>query len=188
MLGASIAACVGLDQGTKAWAGYALQDAGRQSFWSDCLRLEYALNSGGFLSLGSEWSPSARFALFIVFNLVLVVGLAAYLIGLPRATSLAKRGAALLLAGGIGNLIDRLTQDGHVIDFLNLGLGRLRTGIFNVADVAIMIGAVLLALGNWRPLPDPCDTEVAVDTPATRRRSRPSAAEKRPSLDKTVTP
>jgi signal peptidase II len=47
--------------------------------------------------------------------------------------------------GGIGNLLDRVFYDGRVIDFMNLGIGRLRTGIFNVADVYITIGILLLA-------------------------------------------
>ena len=53
---------------------------------------------------------------------------------------------ALLLAGGIGNLLDRLFHGGLVIDFLNMGIGPLRTGIFNVADMAIMAGFALLFL------------------------------------------
>ena len=52
----------------------------------------------------------------------------------------------LLLAGGIGNLIDRTFHGGLVIDFLNVGIGPLRTGIFNVADMAIMAGFGLLIL------------------------------------------
>lgn len=44
----------------------------------------------------------------------------------------------------MGNLIDRVFQDGQVIDFLHLGVGTLRTGIFNVADVAITCGAMML--------------------------------------------
>jgi len=51
-----------------------------------------------------------------------------------------------LLAGGIGNLIDRLFHNGLVIDFLNVGIGPIRTGIFNVADMAIMAGFGILLL------------------------------------------
>jgi signal peptidase II len=66
---------------------------------------------------------------------------------------------ALFLGGGIGNLIDRLTNDGRVIDFMHIGFGFLRTGIFNVADMALMTGVVLLALYSYwtrksPPLPD----------------------------------
>jgi lipoprotein signal peptidase len=55
----------------------------------------------------------------------------------------------LFLAGGLSNLADRLAI-GSVIDFLNVGIGQVRTGIFNVADVAIMTGAALVL---WDALP-----------------------------------
>lgn len=60
-------------------------------------------------------------------------------------------GLRLALGGAIGNLIDRVRFDGLVIDFMNLGIGPLRTGIFNVADVAISVGAVLLILPHFAP-------------------------------------
>jgi signal peptidase II len=54
----------------------------------------------------------------------------------------------LIVAGGAANLLDRLAY-GAVVDFLNLGIGgRLRTGIFNVADLAIAAGAAVLALSS----------------------------------------
>ena len=54
----------------------------------------------------------------------------------------------LVSAGGVGNLVDCIVRNGHVIDFMNLGLGPVRTGIFNVADVQIMVGLGLLLLAR----------------------------------------
>jgi len=55
---------------------------------------------------------------------------------------------SLILSGGVGNIIDRLSHDGRVVDFMNMGIGAgrwsLRTGIFNVADLAIVGGLLLL--------------------------------------------
>lgn len=51
---------------------------------------------------------------------------------------------SLVLSGGLGNLVDRIINDGRVIDFMNIGIGSLRTGIFNVADVYITVGVVVL--------------------------------------------
>jgi signal peptidase II len=55
---------------------------------------------------------------------------------------------SLLAGGGIGNLIDRIANDGAVTDFVRIGIGPLRTGIFNLADVAIVVGVLVLALWN----------------------------------------
>jgi signal peptidase II len=61
-------------------------------------------------------------------------------------------GLALVAGGGLGNLVDRFRLRGYVIDFMNLGLGPVRTGVFNVADVAIVAGVILLVLpGRRRP-------------------------------------
>jgi signal peptidase II len=51
------------------------------------------------------------------------------------------------LAGGIGNLLGRLSNNGLVTDFINIGIGQLRTGVFNVADMAITFGAI--TAGYW---------------------------------------
>jgi len=68
---------------------------------------------------------------------------------------------ALFVAGGASNLIDRVTY-GMVIDFMNVGIGSLRTGIFNVADMAIMLGAGILLLEasrSGRHAPPSCTTD-----------------------------
>ena len=68
-------------------------------------------------------------------------------------------GTAFVVAGGVSNWVDRVVR-GSVVDFMNVGVGSLRTGVFNVADVAIMVGvaALLLAHRRWdddsRPGPD----------------------------------
>ena len=60
-----------------------------------------------------------------------------------------RLGVALFVAGGTSNLLDRIAY-GKVIDFMNVGLGPVRTGIFNVADMAIMLGAAIVVVGTYR--------------------------------------
>jgi signal peptidase II len=61
---------------------------------------------------------------------------------------------AFLAAGGASNLLDRLTDGGRVTDFFNVGIGPIRTGIFNVADLAIVTGALLFVFGGSRARAD----------------------------------
>ena len=70
---------------------------------------------------------------------------------------------ALFLGGGFGNLIDRFTNDGRVIDFMHIGIGSLRTGIFNVADMALLAGVALLGLYSWRTRSDETATTGPVE-------------------------
>jgi signal peptidase II len=145
---------IGCDQVSKRVASTHLVDTPRKSFFNDAFRLEYAENRGAFLSLGADLPSWARTALFTFgTGIVLLVG--AVSLFTHTWSPLAVIGICLYLAGGASNLADRLV-DGHVIDFLNIGLGPLRTGIFNVADIAVMTGVVLFLIGHFRsPMPEP---------------------------------
>lgn len=142
--GAITLVTVGLDQWTKVLAVRHLP-VEPWTYWNDTFRLQLAYNTGAFLGMAGTWSESARFWLLTVLNGLFLVGLAAVLVWhwrMPLGRFLAGVG---ILAGGIGNMIDRVTNAGKVTDFMNLGLGPVRTGIFNVADMAITGGALILA-------------------------------------------
>lgn len=140
-----------VDQLTKLWAYDSLRGELSQSFMGDMFRLEYAENPGAFLGMGNSLSDPVRFWVFTIFVSALMLGLGIYM----HVKQLIPKEAwaySLIFAGGVGNLIDRIFhEDGHVIDFLNAGIGSLRTGIFNVADMAIMLGLfILLFSGNTK--------------------------------------
>jgi signal peptidase II len=136
-------ATVALDQASKALARGLLEGRGRLSYLGDVFRLELARNAGAFLSLGADLPPTMRGAILTWGVLVLALG-AGWVALRHRGTPVVSVGAALVAGGGVGNLWDRLVYGGLVTDFMNLGLGALRTGIFNVADLAIVAGVVLL--------------------------------------------
>lgn len=138
--------CVGCDQATKRIATRTLRGEPPRSYLGDTLRLEYALNPGGFLSVGANLPPRARFWLFTVANSALLAGVA-YVLARNWNMRIATFVALLFFfAGGIGNLIDRLWQNGLVTDFAVLSLGPFQTGIINVADVALSLGGLAWAI------------------------------------------
>jgi signal peptidase II len=97
--------------------------------------------------MGDDWSPTTSFWVFVVFPFVILVGLFIMIIKKRRTLSLWELVALLLIfSGGIGNLIDRIVYDRHVTDFLNVGIASLRTGIFNVADMYVTTGAIIMLL------------------------------------------
>ena len=138
--------CVGCDQGSKDVARQYLAFEPPHSWFHDTVRLEYAENTGAFLSLGGDLSKELRIVLFQVFPALWLVGLALYLLFTQAPSMLLMVAWCLVLSGGAGNLLDRVLHDGRVVDFMNLGIGPLRTGIFNVADVCITIGVLLLVI------------------------------------------
>ena len=139
-------AILAVDQATKYYAVQSLQGESTQRYLGDTLRIQFATNTGAFLGLGNALPENVRFWLFNVFTSVVIVGIFVYVLAASRMKALESIAFALLISGGIGNLIDRIMRDGIVVDFLNMGVGKLRTGIFNVADVGIMAGIFLLLM------------------------------------------
>jgi signal peptidase II len=137
--------CVGCDQATKSLASAALRGEAPRVFLSGLVELRYAENTGGFLGFGAGLPAPVRHAAFVLIAAVLLLALV-WLIVRDRSPGLGRLlGVACVLGGGAGNLIDRLAL-GQVRDFAILHAGVVSTGIFNVADVAVMVGCVVLVL------------------------------------------
>jgi len=117
-----------------------------QSYLLNTVRIGYAENTGVFLGLGNNLSNEMRFGLFVILVSLLLAALLWYLIRNQELTPLSLVGLSLVFSGGVSNLFDRITNNGAVIDFINMGIGSLRTGIFNIADVVIMLGLLLFIL------------------------------------------
>jgi signal peptidase II len=137
--------CVGCDQAAKVTARHFLPVA-PVTCMSGLLRLQYVENSGAFLSAGSNLSESGRFWIFTIFTGIGLIVLLAYVATSRKLQLTQVIALSLMLGGGAGNLIDRIFNHGAVIDFLNVGVGNLRTGVFNPADVEIMVGITMLLL------------------------------------------
>ncbi|MCF6441608.1 signal peptidase II [Pseudoalteromonas luteoviolacea] len=136
--------CLILDQGTKWWVSDSLVAWQMTSYLGDVVRIGYTENLGVFLSLGAELSPVQRMVLFVGVIGLFLLALLGYMI---KSHDLSKRqltSLALIFAGGLGNLLDRIFNQGAVIDFINLGIGTVRTGVFNVADIVILLGAMMI--------------------------------------------
>jgi signal peptidase II len=141
-------ATAGCDRVTKHLAMTTLAGMPEQSFLADTIRLDYHENPGGFLSAGATWRPEVRAAVFQVFNGAFLLGIL-ILAARRQWSRLGSAGLLMFVVGAISNLVDRIAM-GRVIDFLNVGIGPFRTGIFNVADVAIVAGVALLLIEHYR--------------------------------------
>lgn len=145
-----LVSCVGCDQATKQLVRARLPEAVTYSFFGDVFRLQHMQNHGAFLSLGDTLSGPARFAVFTLAVAVALAAMVVYLVRKRDLTAFDVVAFSLIAGGGVGNLIDRVLYAGGVTDFLNLGIGPVRTGIFNVADIAIMLGAGMLVVRGMR--------------------------------------
>lgn len=139
---------VGCDQATKSMASELLQHSPAKSFLHGWIRFQYAENTGGFLSIGSELPEAVRVPIAIIVASFILIGMIALIFTAHKFSSVSIIGFSLFLAGGCGNSIDRLMNDGRVTDFIILGTSWLQTGIFNLADVFITAGVALAMMGN----------------------------------------
>lgn len=145
-----ILACnVGCDQVSKSIARERLSHSEDINVIGTHFILTRVENSGAFLSLGSNLPHMLRFILLTVIPVIILFGTLTYLIvrrDLPRMFSV---GLAFIVGGGIGNLYDRVLY-GSVTDFLHIDLVWFRTGVFNMADVSVMVGVAIMLLHTLR--------------------------------------
>lgn len=133
-----------VDQTTKAWATRSLRAGGDKSVIDGFLNFAYAQNTGVAFSMLDEGGDAGRWGLsvvaFIAATLVLY-----FFWRTPRTDDRIMGALALLLAGIVGNVTDRIRL-GFVVDFIDVQFGNWHYPTFNVADAAICVGAGLLVL------------------------------------------
>lgn len=143
-------AFISCDRVTKNLAKTHLMNHPDISYLHNTFRLEYAENTGAALSLGDGLPKAASFWLLSMVPLAVMLALLVYMLrNLNKLNTLKMVALALVFAGGMGNIIDRIFFDRHVTDFMNVGILSLRTGIFNVADMAVTAGAICLLIASW---------------------------------------
>nr|WP_019367474.1 signal peptidase II [Pseudomonas luteola] len=138
---------IALDQWVKLLALQTLQS---QSFriggsfaWIDIV---LSFNPGAFLSLGAGFNADIKQLIFIVGVAVGVIFAITWALLRWKVNPTKAIAIYFIALGGASNLLDRLFRDGHVVDYLVLNLSSLHTGVFNIADIAIMAGAGFLLL------------------------------------------
>lgn len=140
---AIITVSIGTDQLTKQLARRQFMGQPSRSYLGDTFRLLYVENEGAFLSLGSGLSEGLRYWALTILPVLILLALLLYTLFSKSMNRWQVIAYSFILGGGISNIYDRLLF-GRVVDFMNMGIGNLRTGIFNVADMSIMLGLFMM--------------------------------------------
>ncbi len=135
------------DQASKYWAFKTFIPYQPESVMP-MLNFTLAYNTGAAFSFLSGTGDWHRW-LFTSFSAVMSVILIVWIIRLPQKATLELTGLSLILAGALGNLIDRLLL-GHVIDFIDVHYAHYHWPAFNIADSAICIGALFLLIDMFK--------------------------------------
>ena len=137
---------VSADLYTKEIAKEKLKFQPAEKYFGESLVFVYAENNGGMLSFGSTLSDETRKVVFRYFVSVVLLGLFIYILIKKDLQGWEKWALILFLGGGTGNLINRFTYDGIVIDFMLIDFFGLRTGVFNLADMYVTAGVIIFIL------------------------------------------
>lgn len=133
-----------IDQVTKAWAARVVRLEGDRAIIPGLLNFAYAQNPGVAFSMFDDHGETGRWALSVV-ALVAATLVLYFFWRTPRTDDRVLGSLALLLAGIVGNVVDRLRL-GYVIDFIDVQFGNWHYPTFNIADASICIGAGLLVI------------------------------------------
>tara|TARA_B100000427_G_scaffold284702_1_gene257711 strand:+ start:255 stop:737 length:483 start_codon:yes stop_codon:yes gene_type:complete len=107
-------------------------------------------NSGAFLGMGSDFSPIMKSIFLVILPIVILTCIIIYVYRDKEIDKISLIGFSIIIGGGIGNIFDRIIY-GSVTDFLFIDLGGIfKTGIFNIADLAVTTGMILILLMSFK--------------------------------------
>lgn len=142
-----VAAVLSADMVTKLAVQRSMQLYEQRDVLGSFVRLTYIYNPGA--AFGIHLGEYSRW-IFLLLSMVVLGALFGMLAYTPAKDRLRVTAIGLICGGAAGNLIDRIKSARGVVDFLDVGIGTMRWPVFNVADMALTVGAVILALSLWR--------------------------------------
>ena len=149
-IGLIIVLNIAVDQASKIWVRTNFAYGETKSIIGDSFIMQYVENKGAFLGMGSDLSPTLRL-IFLLILPILVLGYVAYYIFKHKELDpMSLLAFCCIIGGGMANVFDRIVL-GSVTDFFFIDLGGIfRTGIFNIADVSVTTGMVMLLIASFR--------------------------------------
>ncbi len=145
-----IIANIAVDQVTKKMTRDQIEYNETIEVIGDYLILTKVENEGAFLGMGSSLSPTMRKLLLLVLPAAVMLALLVYLIRNKDISRLSMIALSFIVGGGIGNIYDRIVY-GSVTDMVFIDLQFAHTGIFNAADVSVMIGTGIILVEQFLP-------------------------------------
>ncbi len=138
------------DQISKVWARNNLESYIEKNIFGDVFSLIKVENTGAFLGMGSELPETLRILLLIVLPVIVLISITIYTYIDKSLNKISIIGFSFIIGGGVANIFDRIIF-GSVTDFLYLNFGGVfKTGIFNIADLWVTTGMVLILISSFK--------------------------------------
>jgi signal peptidase II len=138
-----------VDQLTKTWIDSTMVLHDSLTVIDGFFSITYVRNPGAAFGFLAGASPAFRYTFFIAVNIIAIALIVSYIRKATRDESRLILALSFIMAGAIGNLIDRI-RFGEVVDFLDFYIGSAHWPAFNVADSSITVGAFFLVLELWK--------------------------------------
>ncbi|MFD1615657.1 signal peptidase II [Gelatiniphilus marinus] len=141
---------IAIDQISKIWVRAHVVAGSQSEIIGDYFTLHNVENSGAFLGLGSDLSETLRILLLLILPIVVLALVLRYVFKDKTLDKWSLFAFSSIIGGGIGNVYDRFVY-GSVTDFWHIDFGGVfRTGIFNLADLSVTTGMIILVISSFR--------------------------------------
>ncbi len=139
---------IGCDQVSKSIVRHEMNDNTYIGYLNNHITLSKVENSGAFLSIGDSLPKPFKIIILNLFPLAVVIFGLIFAFTKTSLNRVILLGLIMVIGGGIGNLYDRMVH-GSVTDFMHINFVIFQTGIFNLADMSIMIGTFIMVFYAW---------------------------------------
>ena len=140
---------IGIDQYSKKIVREEIIPGSQTEILGKLLQLMNVENSGAFLGMGSESNPTVKLIFLLILPIIVILSVLYYLFTNKSVDKLTSVGLSCIVGGGLANLYDRFLY-GSVTDFLFMDFGIAKTGIFNLADLSVTTGMILILLSTFK--------------------------------------
>lgn len=145
-----VIANIAIDQISKIWVRASFAYGETKSIIGDYFIMQYVENKGAFLGMGSDLNPTLRLVFLLVLPILVLAYVAYYVIKHKELDRMSLIAFCCIIGGGLANVFDRIVL-GSVTDFFFIDLGGVfRTGIFNIADMSVTTGMIMLLVASFK--------------------------------------
>ncbi|GAA3584879.1 signal peptidase II [Snuella lapsa] len=141
---------IAIDQISKVIVRIYVPSSQRSQIIGDYFTLHNVENTGAFLGMGSDFNPTLRLILLLILPIIVLGLVLRHILKDKSLDKLSLFAFASIIGGGIANVYDRIVY-GSVTDFFHIDLGGIfRTGIFNMADLSVTTGMIILVFVSFK--------------------------------------
>ena len=140
---------IAIDQISKIWVRANVEPFSEASIIGNIFSIHNVENTGAFLGMGSGLTNPWRTILLLILPVIVLGLVVVHIIRDKTIDNMSLIGFCCIIGGGLANVYDRFAY-GSVTDFLHIDLGgKLRTGIFNIADVSVTTGMIMILVASF---------------------------------------